>query len=68
MLRQLRGFGHFPRRAGSTTAVSRGSTVGNHDRVDLDEVKGIGQCLYADQYVGGLVVPEQRCPGLLDHP
>jgi hypothetical protein len=31
-------------------------------------VKGIGQCLYADQYVGGLVVPEQRCPGLLDHP
>ncbi len=51
----------------STTAGSRASIVGNRDRVDLDEVPGIGQRLYADQRVGGLVVAEQRCPGLLDH-
>lgn len=40
--------------------------VNDRERIDLDQIVGIGQRRYPHQYVGWFVISEQRCPRLLD--
>src|SRR6185369_11124616 len=39
---------------------------GDRERVDLDEVSGLGESGYSHDGVGGFVLAEQGLPGLLD--
>jgi hypothetical protein len=41
--------------------------VNDRDRVNLDQVVGIGQRRYPHEHVCWLVISEQRYPGLFDN-
>jgi hypothetical protein len=53
--------------SGALAVLAITSFTGDRDGVDLDQVPGPGQGRHAYQRVGGLVLPEQGCPGLFDH-